>query len=260
MPKVRSSRRVNTRSNRQQPLARRSVSREPQSESVEQRELRELREQHERLQHLERADTEVMPTSQVGSFSTDSIVSATPLEGHDLDVFAEMTLPNLTNGGPVGGSGSGMPTVNGLHYPGSQSTLAATAATAMAAAVTPPWASPQVPSFGLNISLGRTAGEVAFLIYGNDIRIDSALCKKLAGERALRDPIQRRPEAKLNMERRSNVEAFLGYISGTLVARPCKSCHKGHGPWKECVMLDGQLCGSCTNCWFNASGSRCTFH
>jgi hypothetical protein len=20
------------------------------------------------------------------------------------------------------------------------------------------------------------------------------------------------------------------------------------------------MCGSCTNCWFNASGSRCTFH
>ncbi|KAJ8120050.1 hypothetical protein O1611_g10465 [Lasiodiplodia mahajangana] len=41
---------------------------------------------------------------------------------------------------------------------------------------------------------------------------------------------------------------------------PCKNCHKGHGPWTTCVIVDGQMCGSCANCWFNASGARCSFH
>ncbi|KAI1044028.1 hypothetical protein LB505_007706 [Fusarium chuoi] len=62
------------------------------------------------------------------------------------------------------------------------------------------------------------------------------------------------------MERRSNVEAFLAHLTGVQVSRSCKNCSKGHGPWSECIIYDGQMCGSCTNCWFNASGSRCTFH
>lgn len=106
----------------------------------------------------------------------------------------------------------------------------------------------------------RTAGDVALGIYGDSIKIDSALCKKLACEEALRDPGQRRTGQKLNMERRSNVEAMLAHVTGEQVARPCKNCHKGHGPWNQCVVYDGQMCGSCTNCWFNASGARCTFH
>lgn len=106
----------------------------------------------------------------------------------------------------------------------------------------------------------RTAGDVALGIYGDSIKIDSALCKKLACEEALRDPGQRRTGQKLNMERRSNVEAMLAHVTGVQVARPCKNCHKGHGPWNQCVVYDGQMCGSCTNCWFNASGARCTFH
>ncbi|KAF7537257.1 hypothetical protein G7Z17_g12888 [Cylindrodendrum hubeiense] len=106
----------------------------------------------------------------------------------------------------------------------------------------------------------RTAEDVALGIYGDSIKIDSALCKKLAGEAALRDPSQRRTGQRLNMERRSNVEAMLAHVTGELAARPCKNCHKGHGPWNQCVVYDGQMCGSCTNCWFNASGARCTFH
>ncbi|KAK7428937.1 hypothetical protein QQZ08_004554 [Neonectria magnoliae] len=105
-----------------------------------------------------------------------------------------------------------------------------------------------------------TAADVALDMYGDSIKIDSALCRKLAGETALRDPTQRRSEQKLNLERRSNVEAMLAHITGQKVARSCKNCHKGHGPWNDCVVYDGQMCGSCTNCWFNASGARCTFH
>ncbi|RGP63088.1 hypothetical protein FLONG3_10029 [Fusarium longipes] len=120
----------------------------------------------------------------------------------------------------------------------------------------PGWAYQLVPA----TQFSETAGEVAQRIYGDDLNTDSALSKRLCEEIALRPVRQRRPETALNMERRSNVEAFLAHLTGVPVERSCKNCAKGHGPWHECIIYDGQMCGSCTNCWFNASGSRCTFH
>ncbi|PTB41398.1 hypothetical protein M441DRAFT_138803 [Trichoderma asperellum CBS 433.97] len=117
----------------------------------------------------------------------------------------------------------------------------------------PDHSSPEDPS-------ARTAADLAYAAYGDLVKIDSALCKKLAAETALREPTQRRVDQKLNIERRSNVEALLAHMTGQAAPKPCKNCHKGHGPWTQCVVYDGQMCGSCTNCWFNASGSRCTFH
>lgn len=105
----------------------------------------------------------------------------------------------------------------------------------------------------------QTAADIVLRMY-QSVKIDSTLCKKLAGETARREPAQRRRDQKLNIERRSNVEALLAHVTGEVADRPCKNCHKGHGPWTQCVVYDGQMCGSCTNCWFNASGSRCTFH
>jgi hypothetical protein len=93
-----------------------------------------------------------------------------------------------------------------------------------------------------------------------DLKIDSALAKRLAKEPGIRLAVQRREEQALNLNRRSNVEALLAHVSGQRTASPCKNCHKGHGPWNDCVVVDGQMCGSCANCWFNASGSRCSFH
>ncbi|KAF4454097.1 hypothetical protein F53441_3334 [Fusarium austroafricanum] len=107
---------------------------------------------------------------------------------------------------------------------------------------------------------GVTAGQVARGLYGDRIVIDSTLSIRLSNEAALRSVRQRRPDMDLNMERRSNVEAFLAHLTGVQVERACKNCSKGHGPWSECIIYDGTMCGSCTNCWFNASGSRCTFH
>ncbi|KAJ4202950.1 hypothetical protein NW767_005703 [Fusarium falciforme] len=258
MPKVRTSRRVPAHRRSTRPSSARPSASRQQSESPEQRELREDR---ERLRPLEEADALMVQHPQVGSF-TDILMSPSPLDGLGMDMFSEdhiqfpddLSLANLNNGGPVGGSS--MPPTTSLHFAGSQASLTTTAAPAA-----PSWASPQPNLAGFALAVaGRTAGEIAFQIYGHDIRIDTALCKKLAGELAMRDPIQRRPETKLNMERRSNVEAFLGYVTGVPVRRACKNCTKGHGPWHECVILENQLCGSCTNCWFNASGSRCTFH
>ncbi|KFA47312.1 hypothetical protein S40293_06065 [Stachybotrys chartarum IBT 40293] len=105
-----------------------------------------------------------------------------------------------------------------------------------------------------------TAVDVAFGRFGTSINTDSALSKRLAGETAVREATQRRHEQKLNMDRRSNVEALFAHMTGTPAAQPCKNCYKGHGPWTECIVYENQLCGSCSNCWYNASGSRCTFH
>lgn len=91
-------------------------------------------------------------------------------------------------------------------------------------------------------------------------KIDSALARRLSREPGLRLATQRRTDQRLNLERRSNVEALFAHIAGQMAPSQCKNCHKGHGPWTSCVVVDGQMCGSCANCWFNASGARCSFH
>jgi len=94
----------------------------------------------------------------------------------------------------------------------------------------------------------------------SSVIVESALAKRLAREPGMRIAQQRRPEQSLNLQRRSNVEALFAHIAGEMAPVPCKNCHKGHGPWTTCVVVDGQMCGSCANCWFNASGARCSFH
>ncbi|KAK8046457.1 hypothetical protein PG996_014521 [Apiospora saccharicola] len=93
-----------------------------------------------------------------------------------------------------------------------------------------------------------------------NVVVESALAKRLSREPGMRLATQRRPEQSLNLQRRSNVEALFAHIAGEMAPVPCKNCHKGHGPWTTCVVVDGQMCGSCANCWFNASGARCSFH
>ncbi|KAI2612406.1 uncharacterized protein GGS25DRAFT_118218 [Hypoxylon fragiforme] len=106
----------------------------------------------------------------------------------------------------------------------------------------------------------ETTAEIAERSGYHNIVIESALAKRLATEPGARPAQQRRPEQTLNLARRSNVEALFAHISGEEPPQPCKNCHKGHGPWTSCVVVNGQLCGSCANCWFNASGARCSFH
>jgi hypothetical protein len=106
----------------------------------------------------------------------------------------------------------------------------------------------------------RTAEQFARESGYPELTIDSALSKRLAREPGVRLAMQRRDEQQLNLKRRSNVEALLAHVSGIITASPCTNCHKGHGPWTSCVVVDGQMCGSCSNCWYNASGARCSFH
>lgn len=105
-----------------------------------------------------------------------------------------------------------------------------------------------------------SAMDIAIDAYGNGVNMESALCRKVQDDIPRRYPAQRRPQQKLNIGRRSNGEALLAYITSETVRQQCYSCTRGHGPWKECIVYRGQLYGSCANCWFNASGSRCTFH
>ncbi|KAK8058971.1 hypothetical protein PG994_009419 [Apiospora phragmitis] len=109
------------------------------------------------------------------------------------------------------------------------------------------------PSMPTTEELARDSG------YQNVV-VESALAKRLSREPGMRLATQRRPEQSLNLQRRSNVEALFAHIAGEMAPVPCKNCHKGHGPWTTCVVVDGQMCGSCANCWFNASGARCSFH
>ncbi|UZP41391.1 hypothetical protein NXS19_009207 [Fusarium pseudograminearum] len=107
---------------------------------------------------------------------------------------------------------------------------------------------------------GETAGNVASRMFGKKLNVKSSLAKRLFDELAVRPASQRNRKTKLNVSRRSNAEALLCHLTGVRVQTACKNCSRSHGPWHECVIYDGQMCGSCTNCWYNASGSRCTFH
>ena len=109
-------------------------------------------------------------------------------------------------------------------------------------------------------SFAQTTEQLAIQSGYESLNIESALAKRLAREPGQRLATQRRPDQVLNLARRSNVEALFAHIAGEPARIPCKNCHKGHGPWIHCVVVDGQMCGSCANCWFNASGARCSFH
>lgn len=93
-----------------------------------------------------------------------------------------------------------------------------------------------------------------------NFKIDSAFAKRLARDPGQRLAEQRKPDQELNLVRRSNVEALFAQIAGSLAPQACNHCRKGQGPWTACVLYAGQMMGSCANCWFNASGSRCSFH
>lgn len=91
-------------------------------------------------------------------------------------------------------------------------------------------------------------------------KVDSAFAKRMSRDPGQRLAEQRRQGQDLNLVRRSNVEALFAQIAGSEAANPCAHCRKGQGPWTVCVVYSGQMMGSCANCWFNASGSRCSFH
>jgi len=55
-----------------------------------------------------------------------------------------------------------------------------------------------------------------------------------------------------------NYQAALAYQRGTLQAHPCDYCANWCGPFQNCVILNDNFHGSCTNCVYQGSGSRCS--
>lgn len=106
----------------------------------------------------------------------------------------------------------------------------------------------------------KTTEEMAHESGYEGFKVDSAFAKRMSRDPGQRMAEQRRHGQDLNLVRRSNVEALFAQIAGTEAANPCTHCRKGQGPWTVCVVYSGQMMGSCANCWFNASGSRCSFH
>lgn len=106
----------------------------------------------------------------------------------------------------------------------------------------------------------KTTEQMAHESGYNGFKVDSAFAKRMSRDPGQRLAEQRRHGQDLNLVRRSNVEALFAQIAGSEAANPCAHCRKGQGPWTICVVYSGQMMGSCANCWFNASGSRCSFH
>ena len=59
--------------------------------------------------------------------------------------------------------------------------------------------------------------------------------------------------------RAPNAEAALAQSRGTIAPQACASCVRGGGPFTECVLVAGQLRGSCANCHYGSEGARCSF-
>ncbi|KAK2605510.1 hypothetical protein N8I77_008343 [Diaporthe amygdali] len=112
---------------------------------------------------------------------------------------------------------------------------------------------PQQPPAKTTEQMAEESGYAGF-------KVDSAFAKRMSRDPGQRLAEQRRQGQDLNLVRRSNVEALFAQIAGSEAANPCAHCRKGQGPWTVCVVYSGQMMGSCANCWFNASGSRCSFH
>ena len=63
----------------------------------------------------------------------------------------------------------------------------------------------------------------------------------------------------LNLAWSSNIEAYLGQLTGQENATLCMHCgHKSAGIWTRCVLVEGFFLGSCTNCHYNNKGVRCS--
>src|SRR5205814_1537750 len=79
----------------------------------------------------------------------------------------------------------------------------------------------------------------------------------LAALPPLRAANLRRPRV-LDLRRPSNREAYLGQCVGVASAAPCSHCARGYGPWDTCIVVTGQLLGSCANCHYGNEGKRCS--
>lgn len=86
----------------------------------------------------------------------------------------------------------------------------------------------------------------------------TAIMAELATKASVRNP-QAREGRTANLNRSSNLEAYLGQLTGTINTVPCSHCEKEAGPWVLCISVEGFFYGSCANCHYNNEGVRCSF-
>ena len=68
-----------------------------------------------------------------------------------------------------------------------------------------------------------------------------------------------RPGRNPHTNRPSNLEAWLGQVTGQVQVPGCGHCMAGSGQWPECVTVAGHFGDSCANCHYGSEGARCSF-
>lgn len=71
--------------------------------------------------------------------------------------------------------------------------------------------------------------------------------------------VEIKPGKGFSLIRISNQVAALGYTRGQLAHRPCTYCEVRNGPFPQCVIVPGELKGTCTNCYYGNNSSACSF-
>lgn len=100
--------------------------------------------------------------------------------------------------------------------------------------------------------------EIDSITAENPSEKSSALVKTLTEQPCLREP-RLREGVVIKWHLLANREAVLVQGRGLLTEAPCNHCRDGHGPFVDCVVLPGQLGGSCASCHYNKCGARCSF-
>ncbi|KAI0155303.1 hypothetical protein GGR57DRAFT_464782 [Xylariaceae sp. FL1272] len=66
---------------------------------------------------------------------------------------------------------------------------------------------------------------------------------------------------QLNISSHTNAIAAYATMAGDVMfgTHACVSCQRRNGPFRFCVVLEGALTGSCSNCYYNNRGFQCSF-
>jgi hypothetical protein len=135
----------------------------------------------------------------------------------------------------------------------SRSAFAATAAARTAAEATTQTAAPTVAHSALDGEDDYHPAQALPPTSNKTTRAITALAQMPSARAA-----EQRTTKALDLQRNSNRESYLAQCIGAVQTAPCKSCNKGQGPWKDCVVVPGFLNGSCANCHFGGEGTRCS--
>jgi hypothetical protein len=92
------------------------------------------------------------------------------------------------------------------------------------------------------------------------LQAHSTPAKEMAKMELLRG-VEFRPGRNINLFEARNCEAALAYSRGQVIedANACRSCKRGNGPFRKCIIIKDYISGSCSNCHYNGGGTRCSF-